>query len=119
MEEKEEMKVYIGMKSGKLTVTEEAPPVQSGKHTIRRWLCQCECGNSVVVRENNLLYGKTTKSCGCLKVARSNENVQKAHNARRKHFGCTFCGSDEHYAKGLCRNCYNKMRRGTLYKEEI
>ena len=24
---------------------------------------------------------------------------------------CTYCGKDEHYAKGYCRNCYNRYRR--------
>lgn len=32
---------------------------------------------------------------------------------------CSFCGSDNHYAKGLCEPCYNRLRRtGTLeYKD--
>lgn len=30
------------------------------------WLCQCECGNERIVRENKLIKGKT-KSCGCKK----------------------------------------------------
>ena len=37
----------------------------------------------------------------------------------RKHFGCTYCGKDKHYARGFCESCYNKWRRGTLYKNEI
>lgn len=32
----------------------------------RRWLCKCDCGNTKVVREGNLLYDGT-KSCGCLR----------------------------------------------------
>jgi hypothetical protein len=30
------------------------------------WLCQCECGNTVVVSSTNLLRTNGTKSCGCL-----------------------------------------------------
>lgn len=30
------------------------------------WLCQCECGNTVVVSSTNLLRTNSTKSCGCL-----------------------------------------------------
>lgn len=31
------------------------------------WLCQCECGNTVVVPSTNLLRTNSTKSCGCLR----------------------------------------------------
>ena len=31
------------------------------------WLCQCECGNTVVVSSTNLLRTNSTKSCGCLR----------------------------------------------------
>ena len=31
-----------------------------------RWLCQCDCGNQVVVDSSSLLSGNT-KSCGCLR----------------------------------------------------
>ena len=31
------------------------------------WLCQCECGNTVVVSSTNLLRTNGTKSCGCLR----------------------------------------------------
>lgn len=28
---------------------------------------------------------------------------------------CNYCGKVEHYAKGLCKNCYNRLwKRGTL-----
>ena len=32
----------------------------------RFWLCQCECGNTKVIRHSSLTTG-CTKSCGCLK----------------------------------------------------
>lgn len=31
-----------------------------------QWLCQCECGNKIIVKTNNL-NRKYTTSCGCLK----------------------------------------------------
>lgn len=31
------------------------------------WLCECECGNAVIVNSQNLKNGHT-KSCGCLKA---------------------------------------------------
>lgn len=30
------------------------------------WLCECQCGNTTIVRRSQLISGKT-KSCGCLK----------------------------------------------------
>ena len=35
------------------------------------WLCQCECGNTVVVSSTNLLKENGTKSCGCLRHKQS------------------------------------------------
>lgn len=35
------------------------------KQYRKHWLCKCNCGNEVVVREDSLKIGKT-KSCGCL-----------------------------------------------------
>jgi len=37
---------------------------KAGKH---RWLCQCECGNEVLVPSDRLRSGET-RSCGCLKA---------------------------------------------------
>ena len=99
-----------GLKFGRLTVIERngsyVPPNGNSK---AKWYCLCECGNKVDAIGNDLRTGRT-KSCGCLQK----ENAYKAQNARRKHFGCTYCGSDKHYAKGYCRNCYNKAKKGTL-----
>lgn len=39
---------------------------QVEKGDRRHWLCACDCGSTIVVRENNLKLGNT-KSCGCLK----------------------------------------------------
>jgi hypothetical protein len=48
-----------GHQFGRLTLQElmPSPPKQ--------WRCQCTCGASVTVRQNNLLTGHT-RSCGCL-----------------------------------------------------
>lgn len=35
------------------------------KHKNRRWICQCDCGNTTTVTINDLTNGHT-KSCGCL-----------------------------------------------------
>lgn len=38
---------------------------KNGTHNSM-WLCQCRCGNEVIVRGVQLTSGKT-KSCGCCK----------------------------------------------------
>ena len=49
-----------GDKYGRLTVLERA--ANKGKKTA--WLCQCDCGNQVVVTSTHLRSGHTS-SCGC------------------------------------------------------
>ena len=104
------IKDMIGLKFGRLTVVNRSKDYisPSGKHRIK-WHCLCECGNEVDVL-GHLLRNGHTKSCGCL----FKENLQKVYIASRKHFGCMYCGSDKHYAKGYCKKCYMKARRGTL-----
>ena len=60
------VKIKVGMKFGKLTVVKQEESDKCGT----RWLCQCECGNTKVVRSSNLLRGYT-KSCGCMMGKRS------------------------------------------------
>lgn len=40
------------------------------------WVCQCECGKTVVVNGRNLRKG-TTKSCGCLRKEKASLNTKK------------------------------------------
>lgn len=49
-----------GDKFGRLTVLERA--ANQGQKTA--WLCQCDCGNQMIVRSTHLRSGHTT-SCGC------------------------------------------------------
>ena len=51
---------------GKLTVIKEVEPIirKSGK-PVRQWLCQCDCGNQVIVQHTYLTTGDT-QSCGCI-----------------------------------------------------
>lgn len=60
-------KQLAGVKFGRLTVVREGEFVRVGKEQKRKktWLCKCECGNELTVRENGLL-SSNTKSCGCL-----------------------------------------------------
>ena len=100
------MRDVTGLKFGKLLAIK---PTEKRAHNSVLWLCKCDCGNEVLANVSTLIDGRT-RSCGCLKK----EVIIKMHNATRKHFGCLYCGSDKHYAKGCCKNCYYKARRGTL-----
>lgn len=54
----------IGERFGKLTVVEFK---YIDKHHHSCWLCQCDCGNQVVVSRDRLVSGNTS-SCGCIKL---------------------------------------------------
>lgn len=51
-----------GQKFGRLTVIKRDG---ANKHGQVTWLCECECGGSLITTGNSLLSGNT-KSCGCL-----------------------------------------------------
>lgn len=102
-----------GLKFGRLTAIRREGTARDG---CVLWLCQCECGTETIVKSSNLMRHQT-KSCGCLVSEKARQNVKKAHKSVRKYFGCKHCGSDQHYAKGYCRNCYLKAKRGTLKSE--
>ena len=55
-----------GQKFGRLTVIERAEDYVSPNGVSEpRWLCRCNCGNSLAVR-GSLLRSEQTRSCGCL-----------------------------------------------------
>lgn len=99
-----------GLKFDRLTAIRREGSSRDG---CALWLCHCECGNEVLVKSSNLMRHQT-RSCGCLVAEASRRNIKKAHLVVKKYSGCKHCGSDKHYAKGYCRNCYLKAKRGTL-----
>ena len=62
-----------GHKYGRLLVIGEAEPFYGSGRKRRMWLTQCDCGNTLVVRGENLRQGNTT-SCGCVKKIRIKES---------------------------------------------
>lgn len=75
---KNQIRLHLeGQRYGKLVVLNEATPIYSktGK-MIRRWECQCDCGNITVVRHGDLRNGRTV-SCGCYNYEK--ESVLKIH----------------------------------------
>jgi hypothetical protein len=63
---------------GKLEVIEQADTVD-GRLT---WLCNCDCGNQVIVKGIYLTTGET-KSCGCLKGEQEQENLRRQYDDKR------------------------------------
>lgn len=56
------MKDLTNKRFGDLLVLEEAPKIGNDHHLA--WLCQCDCGTTIVVRGFQLTTGKKTH-CGC------------------------------------------------------
>ena len=59
--------VSIGDKFGMLTVIGELPKRHFKSGAKRMWLCECECGRTKAIQENNLKSGKS-RSCGCARI---------------------------------------------------
>lgn len=65
-------KDITGKKFGRLTALYRTE--KSDNYYTSYWMCQCECGNTVEVRLNQLTTGKT-QSCGCLSRELSSERM--------------------------------------------
>lgn len=72
---------------GRLIVIQRAEShITVGGQKVARWLCQCECGNRIIVRGSQLSSGKT-QSCGCLRNDRVKEKIctHNSSNSRLYH----------------------------------
>lgn len=63
----------VGNKYGKLTVIKKAPSRTTGG---TMWLCECDCGNTIIVSGNSLRTGNT-QSCGCLGHSKGEFKIEK------------------------------------------
>lgn len=73
------------MKFGRLRVIKRA---ENNKYNRAQWLCECECGNTVIVSGNALLKGNT-KSCGCLNAEMVKKSKNKIHGmTNTRLFNC-------------------------------
>jgi len=67
----------IGQQFGKLTVLHRFFDNDNRYITHAKWVCQCECGNQIVVLATNLKKQiKGIKSCGCY----TNQNISNANS---------------------------------------
>ncbi len=73
----------LGKRFARLLVLKRAGSNPNNGNAL--WLCQCDCGNQVVVDGYSLRCGQT-RSCGCLKRETSRESIK--HNpAFQKNVG--------------------------------
>ena len=93
----------IGTRFGRLQVSASA----GSKNWHRMWVCQCDCGNTVV-RSTAILKSGKTKSCGCLRRELStggNNNAFK-HGHTTGKFSPTY-----HSWASMIVRCTNKNRK--------
>lgn len=97
---------YIGMKSGMMTLVEDAGIVRDKNGKPRhKVVCVCDCGVVKNVDWDNFRSGKST-SCGCATI-RSNSNRQKTHGESHTKLYNVWCS--------MKRRCDLKTQRA--YKD--
>lgn len=67
-------KNLIGLRFGKLVVLRDSGQRIKNKNEIL-WLCQCDCGNQILVKTSHLT-GHHTSSCGCMISNGENKIIQ-------------------------------------------
>ena len=107
-----------GERYGKLVVLE----LDHVEKSRRYWKCQCECGNTTVVRESNLQH-RITKSCGCLKkeTKKHDEVTVQKIKPRHNNGGVFFLQAGEIKLKGNYeseKKC-SKVKEYKLSPEEL
>ena len=65
---------YIGKVYGKLTILKEESEYSNNK-IVRKFICQCECGNITNPKRLEKLKSGKTKSCGCIKDLHGQTNT--------------------------------------------
>lgn len=71
----------VGQRYGKLTVLREGDVYIHVSTVIKRWVCVCDCGNTVQVRQDSLRSGNTT-SCGCIRKKHGLNRMANSNNKR-------------------------------------
>lgn len=101
---------------GKLVVLE----LDHVEKSRRYWKCQCECGNTTVVRESNLQH-RITKSCGCLKKEYSKGPKVAIQQVKTRHNngGVYYFQPGEIVLKGNYKSKGSKVKEYKLSPEEL
>lgn len=77
-------KDLTGQRFGRLTVVERAENGRCSGKAVTRWVCKCDCGNTIIVEGHSIKRGRT-KSCGCLNTERRSELLKERATT---HGGC-------------------------------
>lgn len=70
-----------GQRFGKLTVIEEDPKRDNQGNV--KWICRCDCGNTVSVIGTSLTRGNT-RSCGCLRSEKAGKGERNRKSIERR-----------------------------------
>lgn len=70
-----------GKRFGRLTVINLIDSNAQDSRRDRKWLCKCDCGNTVVYSEKQLLKSKNVHSCGCYTV----EHAKNIGHSNKKY----------------------------------
>ena len=93
----------VGQTFGRLTVIER---VENNKNGQAMWkcVCNCDCGNEVIVSGKNLKNGNT-KSCGCLKKEHRYNDISGKRYGYLEVLSLAYTKNNKTYWNCLCHNC--------------
>lgn len=109
-------KIQIGDRFGRLVVTKRnGYHISPSGDKVIMWLCQCDCGNTTLVRTTHLTHN-LTKSCGCLRAEqkRTKDKIEESAikkvireykvNARKRNL--EWCLSYPQVREIVTKKCY-------------
>lgn len=79
-------KDLTGQRFGRLVVIKQVEKPEGRKQKGVYWLCQCDCGNTCIVKGRQLISGNT-RSCGCLGYENMLEQGKKLGKWNIEHKG--------------------------------
>ncbi len=95
-------KDLVGKRYGNLTVIKDSGQRTPSKGEVL-WLCQCDCGNTILVKTSHLEYKNGTElhttSCGCI-VSKGEEKIAKILNNNNIKFNKQYTYNDLLSPKG-------------------
>lgn len=76
--------IFPGERFSRLTTIERQDKASPSGRIRSRWLCQCDCGNLVVVESGNLRSGNSRQCGACANLTRSEAKKSHGHARQRK-----------------------------------